>query len=513
MRLRVIRNLTDVIRRWFKVEIAFADATGYVRAYAGNRIFDPTNAVCRMVLNTRDGFRECLRSSRESFDVVRRIGRPGESRPRFWESTCHLGFRMVSVPVEVDGRTIGSVIAGGLLPTATESHVLDRARAFGLDPSAVENAVAHLPKVEEPSLHYLVELIALVVREVAQFHREMSEKEASIARLSEELSERYSFGAIVGGSKPLQEMLSLLEKVVGSETTVLLQGENGTGKELVARAIHYNSPRRDRPFIAQSAAAFNENLLESELFGHVKGSFTGAVRDKKGLFELADTGTFFLDEIGEMSAATQVKLLRVLQEGTFMPVGSTEGRKVNVRLVCATNRDLRRMVERGEFREDLYYRINVITIQIPSLRERRDDIPLLTSHFLRRLARDRKVPVKAISEEVLERFYDYDWPGNIRELENEIERLVVLAGEDEAIGPDLLSSRIRDRSMRANVRGVRVEKSLDEILEEVERRVLTEGLKKTRWNKTQLARQLGISRKGLIAKVQRYRLDRRKETR
>ncbi len=512
VRLRVVRNLTDVIRRWFRVEVAFADESGYVRAFAGNRIFDPTNAVCRMVLADREGYRRCLASSGESHHLVKKIGRPGERKGPS-ESRCHLGFRQISVPVEIGGKVIGSVIAGGILPEGDPSSIAVRAEALGLDASAVANALPHLPRIDELSLQYLLELVALVVKEVARFHGELAEKEAAIVRLSHELDGKFGFAAIIGNSPAIREMLATLEKVVVSDSTILVQGENGTGKELIARAIHHNSPRRDEPFVTQSAAAFNDNLLESELFGHVKGAFTGAVKDKKGLLEVADGGTFFLDELGEMTPAMQVKLLRVLQEGTFMPVGSTETKTVDIRLVCATNRDLRRMVERGEFREDLYYRINVITVQVPPLRDRREDIPLLVKHFLRSLAHEKKLEPKQVDEEVLERFYDYEWPGNIRELENEVERLVVMAGNEPKIGPDLLSQRIRERAMRANVRGVRVEKTLDQILEEVERRVLMEGLRKHRWNKTQLARQLGISRKGLIAKVQRYQLDRRKEPR
>ncbi|HVM10912.1 MAG TPA: sigma 54-interacting transcriptional regulator, partial [Actinomycetota bacterium] len=513
VRLRVVRNLTDVIRRWFRVEITFADETGYVRAFPGNRIFEPTNPVCRQVLADREGFRRCGGSSAEAHGLVRRIGRPGDRRPRPAESVCHAGFRQIVIPVEVGGRVVGSVIAGGILPDADPEEIVARVSALGIDAESVRQALPHVPRIDELSLQYLLELVALVVQEVVRFHGELAEKEAALARLSQELQGKYGFGAIIGQSRPIREMLATLEKVCASDSTILVQGENGTGKELIARAIHWNSPRRDKPFVTQSAAAFNDNLLESELFGHVKGAFTGAIKDKKGLLEAADGGTLFLDELGEMTAAMQVKLLRVLQEGTFMPVGSTETKRVDIRLVCATNRDLRRMVERGEFREDLYYRINVINVHVPPLRDRREDIPLLVRHFLKQLAVEKKTTPKEVSDEVLERFYDYEWPGNIRELENEIERLVVMTGDEPRVTAELLSQRIKDRSMRANVRGVRVEKTLDQILEEVERRVLMEGLRKHRWNKTQLARQLGISRKGLIAKVQRYQLDRRREPR
>src|SRR5581483_4392123 len=207
--------------------------------------------------------------------------------------------------------------------------------------------------------------------------------------ITQELGERYRFENIVGTSGTMQAVFRLLEKIIESDSTVLIQGESGTGKELIARAIHYNGPRQKRAFVVQNCSAFNDNLLESALFGHMKGSFTGAIKDKKGLFEVADGGTFFLDEIGDMSPALQVKLLRLLEEGSFTPVGGTETREVDVRVIAATHKDLQKMVERGEFREDLYYRINVIKILIPPLRERMDDLPILMEHFLRKHFRTR----------------------------------------------------------------------------------------------------------------------------
>src|SRR2546422_2715876 len=222
----------------------------------------------------------------------------------------------------------------------------------------------------------------------------------------------------------MQRLYALLDKLVGSDITVLVTGENGTGKELIARALHYNGPRKDKAFVATNASALNDNLLESELFGHVKGAFTGAGRDKTGLFKVADGGTFFLDEVGDMSPALQVKLLRVLQEGTFTPVGSTETRTVDVRVIAATHKDLQKMVERGEFREDLYYRINVIKTQIPPLRDRIDDLDILVDHFLRKHYRPRpgagRTRPPRLGADARAAMQRYPWPGNIRELENEI---------------------------------------------------------------------------------------------
>ncbi|HEY1587868.1 MAG TPA: sigma 54-interacting transcriptional regulator, partial [Polyangia bacterium] len=269
--------------------------------------------------------------------------------------------------------------------------------------------------------------------------------------------------------------------------------------------IHYNSRRAEERFVVQNCSAFNDNLLDSELFGHKKGAFTGAIADKEGLFEVADKGTFFLDEIGDMSPALQVKVLRVLQEGTFTPVGDTALRTVDVRIIAATNRELKKMVERGEFREDLYYRINVIQLTVPSLRERREDIPMLVDHFLKRNAKGRRLKAKRLTKSCMARMLEYAWPGNIRELENEIERLVVLAGDDKLIGEELLSTRIRSETREEG--GPR---SLPAAVDALERSLIYEVLKRTHWNKTKAAEELHISRRNLIRKVTKYKLDQRR---
>ena len=315
---------------------------------------------------------------------------------------------------------------------------------------------------------------------------------------------------IVGRDQRMVDLFKTIGNVTQSRVTVLIEGESGTGKELIARAIHYNSPSRTEPFIAVNCTALAETLLESELFGHVKGSFTGAVTDKRGKFELAYSGTIFLDEIGEISPTLQVKLLRVLQEGTFTPVGSTEMRKVDVRIVAATNRNLREMVEQGTFREDLFYRLNVINIRVPPLRERKEDIPVLVEHFLVKIAESSNKPKKSLMGRTVEKLYDYPWPGNVRELQNEIERLCVLTGDDQKISHEILSPKILELGEKSKVQGSRLHGKLKDALEELEREMIKEGLRRTGWNKSKLAKELGISRAGLIMKVEKYGLDKRK---
>ena len=286
----------------------------------------------------------------------------------------------------------------------------------------------------------------------------------------------------------MHEIFELLDKVVRSESTVLIHGESGTGKELIARAIHNYGPRARKAFVVQNCSAFNDNLLESALFGHVRGAFTGAVKDTKGLFEIADGGSFFLDEIGDMSPALQVKLLRVLQEGTFTPVGATKQVKVDVRIIAASHKDLTKMVERGEFREDLYYRINVLKVTSPPLRERLADLPLLVEHFLGKHAGGNEP--SRLSKSAFDVMRCYNWPGNIRELENEIERLVVLGGGASEIDGTLLSPRIRD-SHKVEEREPEQPRfdflggksgTLKEMVERVESEVIHQGVIRTHWH-------------------------------
>lgn len=321
----------------------------------------------------------------------------------------------------------------------------------------------------------------------------------------------YEETGIVGQSPPMLELFRMLDRIRGSNATVLVTGENGTGKELVAKAIHRMSNRADKRFVATNCSAFNDNLLESELFGHRRGAFTGAVSDKPGLFQVADKGTFFMDEVGDMSPALQVKLLRVLQEGVFMPVGATQQKGVDVRIVAATNRDLQQMVRDGSFREDLYYRLHVVHLRVPPLRERGEDIQRLAEFFLQRLGK-RDGRNKHLSRAALDRLLEHHWPGNVRELENEIERVWVLSGDDMLIGEEHLTPTLGQRRPRAAAANASPDfaangKTLPEAVEALERHMIAEGLSKAKGNKTKAAEALGISRRNLIRKVQAYGLE------
>jgi DNA-binding NtrC family response regulator len=355
------------------------------------------------------------------------------------------------------------------------------------------------------AFYYLVkraaknEEIKMVIRNALDVRRVKSEN----SYLKKQLKRRDYSKDIIGKSEEIQAVFNLVDKVADTDSTILICGESGTGKELIAKAIHYRSGRAGNPFVSINCGALPENLLESELFGHVKGSFTGAIRDKDGMFKVANGGTFFLDEVGETSPAIQVKLLRVLQEREIIPVGGTSPIKVNVRLIAATNADLERAVEEDRFRADLYYRLNVIPIVIPPLRERHDDIPLLVEHFLE-LAAERSGRRKKLSREAMSVLINYEWPGNVRELENVIERAVILQ-EAEEIDVDDLPDKVR--SLTPNRGKLSVDRA-QMTLEDLEKEYLISVLNSTNWQKKKASAILGINASTLYRKIQRYGIDR-----
>lgn len=343
-----------------------------------------------------------------------------------------------------------------------------------------------------------VEELKIQIRKALDI-REMSD---TIDYLTEELRNKTG-KRIIGESKELKNVLNIVNKVAPSKATVLITGESGTGKELIANATHFNSDRAKKPYIKVNCGALPENLLESELFGHEKGAFTGAINKKLGRFERADGGTIFLDEIGEIDLNVQVKLLRILQEREMERVGGTETIKVDVRIIAATNKDLFKMVEEGKFREDLYYRLNVIPIEIPPLRERKDDIKLLIDYFLDKYSKELGKKEFKITDEALDTLKDYEWRGNIRELENVIERLVILSENNliskEKLPKEILNIRDELNEFKLPSSGIN--------LEEVEKNLINQALKMTNFNQTKSAKLLGITRHALIYRIEKYNID------
>lgn len=504
-KLHVIRRLRELVGKWWQIQINFTDTKGLLRGVPEGKFFNPLNPICKAVTEDSRGFESCRGTARQTTVDATRSKDARISR-------CHAGFSTITVPIRVEGKYVGSVFGDGFLvaDSAQEQKARIKSyleRQFQGREQELSNYIEALPILSEKDIAYLTELIEMVVEEIIVSQKRVSDEQEKVGELSKELGTRYGFDRMIGKSAPMQDLYRLLDRVCDSDATVLINGENGTGKELIAKALHYNSRRKDKKFVVVNCGAFNENLLESELFGHVKGSFTGAVKDKKGLFEEADGGTLFLDEIGETSMSMQVKMLRVLQEGTFTPVGSTQSKRANVRILAATNRELQRMVKEGMFREDLFYRLNVINLIVPPLRERKDDIPILAEHFLNKFAKESGQK-KSIDKGTLERLLNHEWPGNVRELENEVERLCVLAGADEMISAELLSNHIVDNA-KNKYPGYRVAGKLKDALEDLEKQMIRDGLERTRWNKSKLAKELGISRAGLIMKVEKYGLDKR----
>lgn len=345
------------------------------------------------------------------------------------------------------------------------------------------------------------ELLSIVTRALS--HKTLQQENH---QLRSALHSKYRFDNIVGQSQEILKVLSMVERVADSDSTVLVTGESGTGKELIAKAVHYNSPRASKPFVPINCGAIPAELLESELFGHIKGAFTGAIANRVGRFELASGGTLFLDEIGELSLNLQVKLLRVLQERRFEPVGSAKTQEADVRVVAATNIDLARAVQKGQFREDLFYRLNVIPISIPALKQRRDDIPLLLHHFVQHFNQTKNRNLTGFSNEALEALYNYNWPGNIRELENLVERLAILKGSGLVEMADLpehyrgsMSAPMTASSLDIPEDGMDFNSAVDAY----ENALILQALEKTGWNRNQAAVLLKLNRTTLVEKIKK----------
>ena len=495
--------LAELVRSHLAVRVLLLDRGGEVVDLTGGEngtIFDH-------LVETRAGWGEGTRRVAFSDLVHHWTNALEEASQEQSESLLveeEVGFCAQIAPIRVDGEVSGAVVIAGFVHAekaaqSVESirQVLPRYLRDKIEQGEGGPKIVQLPREDRKWVERIARSMAKGLGEELRRSRPVMVE-----------TQGTRFCGMIGASEAMKRLFRDIEKVARSHSTVLVTGENGTGKELVARAVHRLSPRRHHPFVAVNCAAIAGDLIASELFGHVKGAFSGAHRDRIGLFEAADGGTLLLDEIGDMDHALQKKLLRVLQEGTFLPVGDVEVRKVNVRVICATNCNLEEMVRAGQFRADLYYRIRVINLGIPPLRERKEDVPVLANYFVSRAAARHGMKRKTLAEELLERLRNHHWPGNVRELENEIERLVIMSGEEGEIGTTWLSARMEsgerpESEPRIDFEGY----ALPEAIEYVERTMILRSLEKTGWNKSQTARKLGVSRRNLIRKVARYELE------
>jgi len=422
---------------------------------------------------------------------------------------------VMCVPIDVDGKTSGVLYIDNRLQHG----------AFAEDDLELVALFADQAAIAIKNARFLAELrernerLAQSARKIQllneQLGRKVRDQGSELAVVRAELGRergRYDYGSIVGASEGMRQVFQTLDRIIGSELPVMIHGESGTGKELIARAVHFNGPRKEKPFVTENCAALPDSLLESELFGHARGAFTGAHKTKKGLLEQAHGGTLFLDEIGDMSPEMQKKLLRVLQEGEFRSLGSNTAVTVDVRVIAASHRDLEEMVRAGTFREDLYYRINVLSVDLPPLRRRREDIPLLAEHLLARAAREAGRPAPHLPREVVAALVEYEWPGNVRELENEMRRLVVMV--EDVVQLDQLSAAVQERrSLHADPGApealAAAGGNIRDAVAELEQRSIEVALEKAGGNKSRAAESLGISRFALQRKLDKYGLSKR----
>ena len=398
-------------------------------------------------------------------------------------------------------------LTGGKPDALTETKIEEKLSSLNLVKDKIDDQVKNVAFFSSEKIAVVNNLMEMLGQEVSGYIEETTKEEKATGEI-----EQHNYQGLITKNGVILDIIRQIKLIGGSDSSVIIYGESGTGKELIAKLIHNHSNRANKPLVTINCAALTETILEAELFGYKKGAFTGATADKKGLFEVADTGTILLDEVGEMSLSLQVKILRLIQEGTFMRVGDTEMKQVDVRIVSATHRDLRRLIELGKFREDLYYRLAVVELTLPPLRDRPEDVPILIHAFLKEFQTKTGKQGITISGEVMKIFQEYYWPGNVREIRNEVERIVALRQSHSLIKPKDLSKKFFYETYPEGIRAGDEDEEgyIKKMVEEFERSILSKYLRKHKWNKTKVARLCGITRQGLNKKISKYKLDRRR---
>ena len=494
--LLVVKHITNLLYRWWEIDVTIIEEKNLQKLLSKEHLIQFKNPVLNTFFENEaviQSFIHCLQTKQKAGD-----------KPGHLVKWNHTGLHLSILPLQLHEQfSRGFIVIGGFLTNSNQvPETLNKWVNIGFKKNWCNTNIKHVPIIENKDKKYLFDLVEDLNKEILTIQSEIFERDKNIKSIHRR-SNTLCYGDLVGKSKAMQKLYALLDKIKFSNNTILIEGENGTGKELIAKSIHQNSQRKNQIFLAQNCSALNDNLLESELFGHVKGAFTGAYKNKKGLFEQADKGTFFLDEIGDTSLGMQVKILRVLQEGTFFPVGGVVPKKVDVRIIAATNRNLQKMIEKSEFREDLYYRLNVINIQVPPLRERKEDIPLLAEFFINRFSNQ----MKAFTKKAMKKLTQYPWPGNVRELQNEADRLAIFSGNETYIKEEFLSEKIKNLENN-NISDVfnKQKNIMKTAIADLERKIIARCLVEEGWNKTRVSKKLGISRAALIAKIKFYKI-------
>jgi transcriptional regulator with PAS, ATPase and Fis domain len=461
------------------------------------------NPLCSLLHSKESGAKLCLQSYRKHLKDLSK-----SQTAVVYE--CNAGVNGVAAPVYVKEKYVGAVVCSGIQLRRNDPDqdmYVEKLEKLGFDKTTLVQVYNKQEIVEGQNEECLLSVIELLAEEVSLLYEMLCEKSEASRSQSSALEIVYNekYKGIIGASPEIKKVFDTLESVEECEDPVLIEGESGTGKELLAATIHYNSPRRDKLFIMQNCSEFSNTLLCSELFGHEKGACAGAISEKEGLFEIADGGTLLLDKIGDMGIDTQVKLLRVLESGTFYRVGGTEQKNVNTRIIAATNKELKTQVERGLFRKDLFYRINTLHIIIPPLKERKEDITVLTDHFLQSYADIHDEEIKTINQNVAKSLMAYHWPGNVRELKNVVERMIILSGKKKLIEEKQLPSEIKAKTSLNTYADNRIKDAkLGDTLESIEKEIVEKKLKMLKWNKSAASRELGISRASLNYKIAQF---------
>ena len=498
-KLRVINNLTKALKNLgitnvFLVKENTRKGRQPSESYFSYKFISGSdNFICNSIRKISENEKICKKFCG---DCIKKI----KDAPVYKE--CPFGLAELVVPIAIEGETISWFQLIEIVKKETPfTGIVSKVDKINADLLKVENYFKTKPQFSEEKIEMIGSILKLMANECSIYYEEKIKRQQTEKEIS-----KHSFQGIIYKNKKIDEIIGRVDKIAKSDSPVMIYGESGVGKELFANLIHKNSDRKNAKFLILNCSALVETLLEAELFGFERGAFTGSVKEKVGLFELADKGTVFLDEIGDMSPSLQVKILRLIQEGTFMRVGGTQTKTVDVRIIGATNRNLKEMIKQGRFREDLYFRLAVFELNIPPLRSRLEEVPLLSNHFIDKYQAKMKKKGIQIKEDAIELLQMHDWPGNIRELENEIERAVALTEDYGIIDQNLISERIKKEDAKIILGG-----SLKSMLNEFEGKVILQILKENKWKKKRVAGMLGITQQWLNKRIHSLELDRRKK--